>query len=247
MPLLYLTKSFANVVLALFAPIRPSFGNVRALRFEFDYYLIALVFFAVFLIVDYIFYRRFPHKTWRIFEWSGAIIGLLLMFFVYYATDMPQAPSVGVDSKEYAEWSVCLEESGLKASRTLDTCSILESQSWETTSYWKDNTETTEMFLFFADCRTEKLAQNYHLQFLADHKESDLQQYTRNGIITVTSKETGPSSNSTVCELLICDHTVIMLTIEGSEHEVNEMFDVFSPKLQRLFGPEDGPVVHSHK
>ena len=202
--------------------------------YAFGYYLISSLFFVVFFIVDYIFYRKFPPKSWRRFEWCGTIISLLLTLFVYYATDMPQASSAGVDSKEYVVWSMCLEESGLKANTILDTCSILEPQSWETTSYWKDNTRAV-MFLFFADCRTEQLAQNYRLQFLADHKESDLQQCTRNGIITVTSKETESSSNLAISELLLCNNTVIMLTIEGSEYEVNELFDVFSPQLQRLF------------
>ena len=233
-PVILFSRSLVIVLFALFAPIRSSFGNLRYTRYAFGYYLISSLFFVVFFIVDYIFYRKFPPKSWRKFEWCGTIISLLLTLFVYYATDMPQASSAGVDSKEYVVWSMCLEESGLKANTILDTCSILEPQSWETTSYWKDNTRAV-MFLFFADCRTEQLAQNYRLQFLADHKESDLQQCTRNGIITVTSKETESSSNLAISELLLCNNTVIMLTIEGSEYEVNELFDVFSPQLQRLF------------
>lgn len=237
-PLLLFSRALAIVLLALLAPIRSSFGNLRYTRFAFGYYLISLLFFILFFVVDYIVFKKLAPRTWRIFEWCGAIIGLLLTLFVYFATDMPKLSSVGVDSKEYVIWNTCLEERGLKANTIQDTNSILEPQSWETTTYWKDSTKAV-MFLFFADCRTDCLAQNYRLQFLSDHKESELYQCTKNGITIITSKQTDSSSNLIISELLICRKTVIMLKIEGSEHEVNEMFDAFSPKLLSLFASTD--------
>ena len=94
------------------------------------------------------------------------------------------------------------------------------------------------MYVSYAECITERFAQNYRTQFLADYKDAEIQQHIDEGILYITASKQNEPTNFypfEMSELVIDKKTVMIISVKGNYEDTEEVFRRISPLLPDLF------------
>lgn len=232
-------KEIANLVVALLFPTVASLSALQSVRSDFSYHTIMSLILLLFIGLDYYMYRKKSFRAWRIFEWTGAIITIVLSVVCFLISDFTAwRNDYSVNTEQYSRWETLLAEKELSVGRCVDNHSLLETQSWTTSAFSDSRVGQPEVNLFFAVCIAERFAQNYRLQFLKDHKDDEIQQYIEDGITYITVREKKLDASFRLSAMLIKQKTVIIFSVDGKERNVNELVDSFLPVLHKLFEGE---------
>lgn len=234
-PMIRLIGHAVHICVALLCPTMASLTSLKSLRAGINSDVILFLFFLLFFAIDYVLYRKKATHTWRIFEWSGAIIGIVITAVIVISNGATIVADDHVTSEVHSRWITCAEENGTKIARTKDYHSLIEPQSWETVSY---GDESGIMYVSYAECITERFAQSYRTQFLADYKDAEIQQHIDEGIVYITASKQNEPTNFypfETSELVIDKKTVMIISVKGKYEDTEEVFRRISPLLPDLF------------
>ena len=234
-PLIQFCKSAVHICVALLCPTIASLTSLQSLRAGFNSNEILFLYFLLFFLIDYVLYRKKATRAWRIFEWTGAIIGIVITAAIVISNDITLLEDDHVTSEVHSRWITLAEENGSKIARTKDYHSLIEPQSWGAISYLDDG---GIMYVSYAECITERFAQSYRTQFLADYKDAEIQQHIDEGILYITARKQNEPTNFysyEIAELMINEKTVIIIEAKGDYENIKpELFTPVSVRSRTL-------------
>lgn len=236
---------FVAIIVGLFEAVFPTvdfFDEMHTARMGFNRQLFFFLYFVVFFLVDFFIYCKKSCETRMVYEWIGTVV-VLVAFSVVAVVHWTTEKNDCLNTEEFAIWSTCLEKNGFEIPpEFIDSHSLLEPQSWMaiTCTDLTDNSSDPYIRLYFVDCTSDFLAQNYRFQFLKEYKDSELHQHVSDGITHIVARNDSPDAacrwRNSKAALLIYQKTVIMLEIQGGDSAlIDEVFSTLVPSLPDLF------------